>query len=101
MGQAVQALGLQEGVRNMDVDFNEETLAKIKELADEANLKPEGFVECVIMQFVHNTGARVYTGRWSGGEKDGVKGFRYVCQWPFRPGFLEATGDIVKKWRLS
>jgi hypothetical protein len=85
----------------MEVSFDDETMAKIKELSEEANLSPEGFIEVVIQQFSTNKGARVYTGRWSGGEVDGVKGFRYVVQWPFRPGFLEATGDLVKKWRLD
>jgi hypothetical protein len=85
----------------MEVNFDDETMAKIKELSEEANLSPEGFVECVIMQFALNKGSRVYTGRWSGGVVDDVKGFRYVVQWPFRPGFFEATGDIVKKWRMD
>jgi len=85
----------------MDVSFDEESMEKMKELATEANLSPEGLIECVMLQFIHNIGSRVYTGRWSKGEKDGVKGFRYVVQWPFRPGFCEATGDMVKKWRLE
>lgn len=85
----------------MEVSFDDETMTKITELAEEANVTPEGFIEIVIQQFSTNKGARVYTGRWSKGEVDGVKGFRYVVQWPFRPGFLEATGDLVKKWRLS
>ena len=85
----------------MEVSFDEETMEKLNELATEANITPEGFIECVIIQFCHNTGSRVYTGRWSRGEKDGVKGMRYVVQWPFRPGFFEAEGDIVKKWRLG
>jgi hypothetical protein len=85
----------------MDVTFDDETMAKITELANEANVTPEGLIEIVMKQFSINKGGRVYTGRWSKGEVDGVKGFRYVVQWPFRPGFLEATGDLVKKWRLS
>ncbi len=83
----------------MEVSFNEETMKKLYELADEAGVRPEGLVEIVIHEFCRNTGGRVYTGRWSKGEVDGVKGMRYVVQWPFRPGFLEATGDLVKKWR--
>lgn len=85
----------------MEVSFDDATMKKLKELAEEANLKPEGFIEVVMHEFVSNTGARVYTGRWSKGEKDGVKGLRYVVQWPFKPGFLEATGDLVAKWRLE
>ena len=83
----------------MEVSFDDYTTDKMKELAEEAGLSLEGLIECVVGQFVNNKGARVYTGRWSKGEKDGVKGFRYVVQWRFRPGFYEATGDIVKKWR--
>ncbi len=83
----------------MEVDFDKETEAKMVELADEANLTPEGFIEVVMNMFCNNTGSRVYTGRWSKGEVDGVKGMRYVVQWPFRPGFMEATGDLVEKWR--
>lgn len=83
----------------MDVEFKGETLDNMKELAEEAGLTPEGLIEVVMQQFVDNKGSRVYTGRWSKGEKDGVKGFRYVPQWPFRPGFKEATGDEVKKWK--
>ncbi len=85
----------------MEVEFDKETMEKLVELATEANLKPEGLVEVVMHQWANNTGARVYTGRWSKGERDGVKGLRYVVQWPFKPGFLEATGDLVKKWRLE
>lgn len=83
----------------MDVNFEGKTLENMKELAEEAGLTPEGFIEVVMEQFCDNTGGRVYTGRWSKGEVDGVKGFRYVPQWPFRPGFKEATGDLVKKWK--
>ena len=83
----------------MELNFDGEIMAKLTELADEAGLKPEGLIEIVIGEFCKNTGGRVYTGRWSKGEVDGVKGMRYVVQWPFRPGFLEATGDLVKKWR--
>ncbi len=83
----------------MEVDFDKETEAKMVELADEANLTPEGFIEVVMNMFCNNTGSRVYTGRWSKGEVDDVKGMRYVVQWPFRPGFMEATGDLVAKWR--
>ena len=82
----------------MEVDFKGEILENMKEMAEEAGLTPEGFIEVVMEQFVDNKGGRVYTGRWSGGEVDGVKGFRYVPQWPFRPGFKEATGDEVKRW---
>jgi len=53
----------------------------------------------VVREFARNTGGRVYVGRWSKGEVDGVKGMRYVVQWPFRPGFIEAPGDLVKRWR--
>ncbi|TFG05118.1 hypothetical protein EU538_11660 [Candidatus Thorarchaeota archaeon] len=83
----------------MEVDFDKETEEKMTELSEEANLTPEGFIEVVMRMFCNNTGARVYTGRWSKGEVDGVKGMRYVVQWPFRPGFLEATGDLIAKWR--
>jgi hypothetical protein len=85
----------------MDVDFKGDTLDNMKTLAEEAGLTPEGLIEVVMQQFVDNKGSRVYTGRWSGGKetKDGVKGFRYVPQWPFRPGFKEAQGEEVKKWR--
>lgn len=83
----------------MDVEFKGKTLENMKKLADEAGLTPEGLIEVVMQQFVDNTGARVYTGRWSQGEVDGVKGFRYVPQWPFRPGFKEADGAEVKRWR--
>ncbi len=83
----------------MDVNFEGETLENMKKLAEEAGLTPEGFIEVVMEQFCDNKGGRVYTGRWSGGEVDGEKGFRYVPQWPFRPGFKEATGDKVKKWK--
>ena len=83
----------------MDVGFKGKTLENREKLAEEAGLTPEGLIEVVMQQFVDNKGSRVYTGVWSSGEKDGVKGFRYVPQWPFRPGFKEATGDEVKKWR--
>ncbi|MHA2426144.1 MAG: hypothetical protein ACXAEF_15255 [Candidatus Thorarchaeota archaeon] len=83
----------------MDVNFEGQTLENMKELAEEAGLTLEGFIEIVMEQFVDNKGGRVYTGRWSGGEVDGEKGFRYVPQWPFRPGFKEAKGDQVKKWK--
>jgi hypothetical protein len=83
----------------MDVNFEGETLENMKAKADEAGLTLEGFIEVVMEQFCNNTGGRVYTGRWTGGEVDGEKGFRYVPQWPFRPGFKEATGDLVKKWK--
>ena len=83
----------------MDVEFTGDTLENMKERAEEAGLTPEGLIMVVMEQFVNNKGSRVYTGRWSGGEVDGVKGFRYVPQWPFRPGFKEATGDEVKKWK--
>ncbi len=85
----------------MEVSFNEETKKNMEELSEEANLTPEGFIEVVMEQFCNNTGSRVYTGRWSSGEVDGVKGMRYVVQWPFRPGFKEAKGNEVKKWRRS
>ncbi|MFW9863734.1 MAG: hypothetical protein ACFFEX_15215 [Candidatus Thorarchaeota archaeon] len=83
----------------MEVNFEGKTLENMKELAEEAGLTPEGFIEVVMEQFCDNKGGRVYTGRWSKGEVDGEKGFRYVPQWPFRPGFKEATGDLVKKWK--
>ncbi len=85
----------------MDVDFVGDTLENMKKLASEAGLTPEGLIMVVMEQFVNNKGARVYTGAWSGGTAtpDGVKGFRYVPQWPFRPGFKEAQGEEVKKWR--
>lgn len=83
----------------MDVNFEGETLENMKAKAEEAGLTLEGFIEVVMEQFCNNTGGRVYTGRWTGGEVDGEKGFRYVPQWPFRPGFKEATGDLVKKWK--
>jgi hypothetical protein len=85
----------------MDVEFKGETFENMKKLAEEAGLTPEGLIEVVMQQFVDNKGARVYTGTWSSGEvtEDGVKGFRYVPQWPFRPGFKEASGEEVKKWR--
>jgi len=85
----------------MNVSFDEAVTKKLKELAEESDLTLEGVIEIVIGQFCLNKGSRVYTGRWSGGEKDGEKGMRYVVQWPFRPGFLEATGDLVKKWRMK
>ncbi|MEM2142260.1 MAG: hypothetical protein QXS20_00060 [Candidatus Thorarchaeota archaeon] len=85
----------------MNVEFDPETTAKLKELAEEANLTIEGLIEIVMHEFSHGKGGRIYTGRWSGGEVNGVKGMRYAVQWPFRPGFLEATGDKVKKWRLE
>ncbi|MHA1933797.1 MAG: hypothetical protein ACW97A_00825 [Candidatus Thorarchaeota archaeon] len=85
----------------MDVNFEGETLENMKELATEAGVSPEGLIEIVMQQFCDNKGGRVYTGRWSGGVVDDVKGFRYVVQWPFRPGFKEATGDLVKKWRTD
>ena len=83
----------------MDVNFEGDTFENMKKLAEEAGLTPEGFIEVVMEQFVDNKGSRVYSGRWSGGEVDGEKGFRYVPQWPFRPGFKEAKGDQVKKWK--
>jgi len=83
----------------VDVEFKGKTLENMKKLADEAGLTPEGLIEVVMQQFVDNKGARVYTGRWSQGEVDGVKGFRYVPQWPFRPGFKEADGTEVKRWK--
>jgi hypothetical protein len=83
----------------MDVNFEGETFENMKKLAEEAGLTPEGFIEVVMEQFCDNKGGRVYTGRWSGGVVDGEKGFRYVPQWPFRPGFKEAEGDKVKKWK--
>ena len=83
----------------MEVEFTGETLENMKERAEEAGLTLEGFIEVVMEQFVNNKGSRVYTGRWSRGEEDGVKGFRYVPQWPFRPGFKEAKGSEVKRWR--
>jgi hypothetical protein len=83
----------------MDVNFEGETLENMKKLAEEAGLTPEGFIEVVMEQFCDNKGGRVYTGRCSGGVVDGEKGFRYVPQWPFRPGFKEASGDKVKKWK--
>ncbi len=86
------------GSDTMEVDFKESTLANLKELAEEANLTVEGIIMVVMEQFADNKGGRVYTGRWSGGEEDGVKGFRYAVQWPFRPGFKEAVGSEVKKW---
>ncbi|MHA1909138.1 MAG: hypothetical protein ACW98Y_17720 [Candidatus Thorarchaeota archaeon] len=82
----------------MEVDFKESTLANLKELADESGLSVEGLIMVVMEQFADNKGARVYTGRWSGGVEDGQKGFRYCVQWPFRPGFKEAVGGEVKKW---
>jgi len=84
---------------DMDVTFDEPIMEKLKEIADESGLKIEGAIEVVMKAFCSDTGGRIYTGRWSQGEVDGVKGFRYVVQWPYRPGFLEATGDYVKKWR--
>jgi hypothetical protein len=86
-------------VISVEVTFEEAIMEKLKELADESGLKIEGVIEVVMQGFCSDVGGRVYTGRWSKGEKDGVKGFRYVVQWPYRPGFLEATGDLVKKWR--
>ncbi|MHA1247930.1 MAG: hypothetical protein ACTSPE_11430 [Candidatus Thorarchaeota archaeon] len=83
----------------MEVNFEGEIMSKIQELADEAGVKPEGLIEIVMREFARNTGGRVYVGRWSKGEVDGVKGMRYVVQWPFRPGFIEAPGDLVKRWR--
>lgn len=85
----------------MDVEFKGKTFENMKKLAEEAGLTPEGLIEVVMQQFVDNKGARVYTGTWSSGPatEDGVKAFRYVPQWPFRPGFKEATGEEVKKWR--
>jgi len=83
----------------MDVKFEGETLENMKKLAEESGLTLEGFIEVVMEQFCDNKGGRVYTGRWTGGEVDGEKGFRYVPQWPFRPGFKEATGDKVKNWK--
>ncbi|MFW9909992.1 MAG: hypothetical protein ACFFEF_15600 [Candidatus Thorarchaeota archaeon] len=85
----------------MEVDFKPETMDKMKELAEEAGLSIEGLIMVVMEQFSLNKGGRVYTGRWSGGEEDGVKGFRYCVQWPFRPGFKEAVGAEVKKWRAD
>ncbi|UCE09618.1 MAG: hypothetical protein JSW61_11680 [Candidatus Thorarchaeota archaeon] len=85
----------------MDVSFDEKTMEKLTELATEANLSVPGLIEVVMHQFANNVGARCYTGRWSKGEVDDVKGFRYCVQWPFKPGFLEAEGDKVKKWRLE
>jgi hypothetical protein len=82
----------------MDLVFDDETLAHLKELSAEAGLSVEGLIMCVMEQFANNKGGRVYTGRWSGGEEDGVKGFRYCIQWPFRPGFKEAVGHEVKRW---
>ncbi|MGQ4912495.1 MAG: hypothetical protein ACP6KW_10035 [Candidatus Thorarchaeota archaeon] len=76
----------------MDVNFEGKTLDNLKEKAKEAGLTPEGFIEVVIEQFCDNKGGRVYTGRWS-------KGFRYVPQWPFRPGFKEAPKELVEKWK--
>jgi hypothetical protein len=83
----------------MEIQFREDTLKNLEERAAEAGLSLEGLIMCVMEQFADNTGGRVYTGRWSGGEEDGVKGFRYCVQWPFRPGFKEATGSEVKRWR--
>jgi hypothetical protein len=83
----------------MEVNFEGETLENMKKKAEEAGLTLEGFIEVVMEQFSNNTGGRVYTGAWSGGVVDGEKGFRYVPQWPFRPGFKEAPGDQVKKWK--
>jgi hypothetical protein len=83
----------------MEVNFEGETLENMKKKAEESGLTLEGFIEVVMEQFCDNTGGRVYTGAWSGGVVDGEKGFRYVPQWPFRPGFKEATGDKVKKWK--
>ncbi len=83
----------------MEVNFEGDTLENMKKKAEEAGLTLEGFIEVVMEQFCDNTGSRVYTGRWTGGEVDGEKGFRYVPQWPFRPGFKEATGDKVKRWK--
>lgn len=83
----------------LQVSFDEATMNKIKELAEEAGLTPSGLIEVIMHEFANGKGGRVYTGRWSKGEVDGVKGMRYVVQWPFRPGFLEADGTLVKKWR--
>ncbi|MDF1539743.1 MAG: hypothetical protein P1Q69_12655 [Candidatus Thorarchaeota archaeon] len=82
----------------MKEKFKESTRANLKAQADEAGLTIEGLIMVVMEQFADNKGGRVYTGRWSGGEVDGVKGFRYVVQWPFRPGFKEADGAEVKEW---
>jgi hypothetical protein len=83
----------------MEVSFDQNIMKKLKELSEETDLTPEGIIEVVMGQFCSEKGARVYTGRWSGGEVAGEKGMRYVVQWPFRPGFIEATGDLVRKWR--
>lgn len=85
----------------VEVDFDKEIKEKLEERAEEANLSLQGLIEVVMGRWVSGTGGRVYTGRWSSGEVDGVKGMRYVVQWPFMPGFIEAEGDLVKKWRLS
>ena len=82
----------------MDIEFKDSTLKNLKEQAEEAGLTVEGLITVVMEQFADNTGGRVYSGRWSGGVEDGVKGFRYCVQWPFRPGFKEAVGGEVKKW---
>jgi len=82
----------------MEVEFKGSTLDNLKVQAEEAGLTVEGLVMVVMEQFADNKGGRIYTGRWSGGEEDGVKGFRYCVQWPFRPGFKEAVGGEVKKW---
>ncbi|NWF96737.1 MAG: hypothetical protein HXY34_11405 [Candidatus Thorarchaeota archaeon] len=82
----------------MEVNFEGEVLKHLKEIAEEAGLKPEGLIEVVMHEFCMGKGGRVYTGRWSKGEVDGVKGMRYAVQWPFRPGFLEADGRLVKRW---
>ncbi len=83
----------------MDLKFDDKTMENLKELAEESGLSVEGLIICVMEQFANNTGGRVYTGRWSRGEEDGVKGMRFCVQWPFRPGFKEAEGGTVKEWR--
>lgn len=83
----------------IEMDLKEEVVAKMKEIAEGANIPIDAAAEIILSNFAIGSGGRIFSGDWHRGNDDENKGFRYVVQWPFQPGMDKRRGNEVDNWR--
>ena len=69
---------------------------KMKEIAEESGLTANSAAEVILTNYLRGDGGRLYVGSYSRGTVGDRKGYRFVVQWPFQPGYDPRNGDQIE-----
>jgi hypothetical protein len=77
----------------IELEIPSEVENKLREIAEESGLSENSAAEVILTNFLRGTGGRIYVGSYARGNVGDRKGFRFVVQWPFQPGYNPRNGD--------